>query len=51
VRPFRHALDVPYAYWIISSVAKAELPRVATFRRWLLDEAAADATALARIFG
>ena len=51
VRPFRHALDVPYAYWIICSVAKAELPRVATFRRWLLDEAAADARELARMFG
>jgi LysR family glycine cleavage system transcriptional activator len=51
VRPFRHALDVPYAYWIICSVAKAELPKVATFRRWLLDEAAADARELARMFG
>jgi class 3 adenylate cyclase len=51
VRPFRHAVDVPYAYWIICSVAKAELPRVATFRRWLLDEADADARELARMFG
>ncbi len=40
VRPFALALKVPYAYWIVSPRATADLPKIATFRAWLLAEAA-----------
>ncbi len=42
-RPFDFALSVAYAYWIVCPSAYAELPKVATFRQWLLAQAAADA--------
>ena len=42
VRPFDLALSVPYAYWIVSPKATAKLPKIVTFRDWLLSEAAAD---------
>jgi len=40
VRPFPLALKVPYAYWIVCPRSTAELPKIATFREWLLTEAA-----------
>jgi LysR family glycine cleavage system transcriptional activator len=43
VRPFPLALRVPYAYWIVCPKATADLPKIATFRDWLLAEAADDA--------
>ena len=43
VRPFALALKVPYAYWIVCPRANATLPKIATFRDWLLAEAAVDA--------
>ena len=42
VRPFALALKVPYAYWIVCPKANATLPKIATFRDWLLAEAAVD---------
>jgi len=51
VRPFEAALSVPYAYWIVCPRSSADLPKVATFRRWLLGQAQADADALSRILG
>lgn len=48
VRPFALALPVSYAYWIVCPRAAAELPKVASFRRWLLAQAEADADDLAR---
>ena len=39
VRPFPLALEVPYAYWIVCPRTTAELPKIATFRAWLLAEA------------
>lgn len=42
VRPFSFALPVSYAYWIVCPKAVANLPKIATFREWLLAEAAAD---------
>ena len=47
VRPFDLALKVPYAYWIACPKANADLPKIATFRTWLLAEAADDARRLA----
>ncbi len=49
VRPFEPALSVPYAYWIVCPRGSAELPKVATFRGWLLQQARADAIALSRL--
>ena len=46
VRPFPLALPLPYAYWIVCPRANAELPKIATFRAWLLAEAAEDARRL-----
>ncbi|MGH6661629.1 MAG: transcriptional regulator GcvA [Rhodospirillales bacterium] len=48
VRPFELALKVPYAYWIVSPKATAARPKIATFRDWLLAEAAADARRLGK---
>lgn len=42
VRPFELALPVPYAYWIVCPKATAKLPKIATFRDWILSEAAVD---------
>ncbi len=42
VRPFDLALPVAYAYWIVCPKATANLPKIATFRDWLLAEAAED---------
>lgn len=42
VRPSSVALAVPYAYWIVCPKAAAELPKIVTFRNWLLAEAARD---------
>lgn len=42
VRPFGITLKVPYAYWIVCPKANADLPKIASFRKWLLGEAAAD---------
>ncbi len=42
VRPFKPALNASYAYWIVCPQANADLPKVATFRGWLLAEAAAE---------
>jgi len=49
VRPFALALAVSYAYWIVSPKATAKLPKIVTFRNWLLAEAAEDARRLEAI--
>jgi LysR family glycine cleavage system transcriptional activator len=46
VRPFEFALSVPYAYWIVCPKSTADLPKISTFRKWLLAEAAEDARRL-----
>ena len=43
VRPFELSLPVPYAYWIVCPRATANLPKITTFRDWLLSEVADDA--------
>jgi LysR family glycine cleavage system transcriptional activator len=42
VRPFPLSLQVPYSYWIVSPKPTAALPKISTFREWLLAEAAED---------
>lgn len=49
VRPFSLALPVSYAYWIVCPRATAQLPKIVTFRDWLLAEAAEDARRLSEI--
>ena len=49
VRPFKLSLPLPYAYWIVCPKATAKLPKIATFRDWLLSEAASDETQLKRL--
>jgi len=46
VRPFELALPVPYAYWIVCPQATAQLPKIVTFREWLVAEAEGDERAL-----
>jgi LysR family glycine cleavage system transcriptional activator len=46
VQPFRLALPVAYAYWIVCPQANASLRKVVTFRDWLVSEAAEDARKL-----
>jgi LysR family transcriptional regulator, glycine cleavage system transcriptional activator len=43
VRPFALGRKAPYAYWIVCPKSTADLPKIATFRDWLLAEAAEDA--------
>jgi LysR family glycine cleavage system transcriptional activator len=49
VRPFKLALPVPYAYWIVCPKVTAKLPKIVAFRDWLLSEAEADARRLAQM--
>ena len=42
VRPFAQSLPLSKTYWIICPKATASLPKIATFREWLLTEAASD---------
>ena len=49
VRPFALALEAPFALWIVCPRATAELPKIATFRQWLLAEAAEDTARLAKL--
>ena len=42
VRPFSLALPVSYAYWIVCPTATENLPKIVTFRDWLLEEATDD---------
>jgi LysR family transcriptional regulator, glycine cleavage system transcriptional activator len=46
VRPFPLAQKAPYAYWIVCPKSTADLPKISTFRDWLLIEAAEDARQL-----
>jgi LysR family transcriptional regulator, glycine cleavage system transcriptional activator len=42
VRPFKLALPLTKSYWIVCPKVTAALPKIITFRDWLLAEAAAD---------
>ena len=51
VRPFPQALEAPYGYWIVCPKSAAELPKIATFRGWLLKEVEEDARRLMQLNG
>ena len=42
VRPFVESVPVSRTYWIVCPKASSTLPKIVTFRDWLLSEAAAD---------
>ncbi len=48
-RPFDLDLKVPYAYWIVCPRSNADLPKVATFRKWLLAQAEEDTAELTQL--
>ena len=48
VRPFAVTLRLSKTYWIVCPKATAALPKIATFRDWLLAEAADDLRRLRR---
>ena len=47
VRPFQTALPLKNTYWIVCPKATRALPKIVSFRDWLLTEAAADRQRLA----
>lgn len=49
VRPFEASLELRRSYWIVCPKATAALPKIETFRSWVLAEAAEDARALAAL--
>jgi len=49
MRPFPTALPASFAYWIVCPKATAKLPKIATFRDWLLSESASDEAQLKRL--
>ena len=49
VRPFVQALEAPFAFWIVCPKSAADLPKISTFRNWLLKEAAEDARCIAEL--
>src|SRR5829696_8889934 len=49
VKPFSAALPLSNTYWIVCPKATAELPKIATFRDWLLAEAAEDSRRLSAL--
>jgi LysR family transcriptional regulator, glycine cleavage system transcriptional activator len=51
VRPFELSLPVTYAYWVVCPKATAQLPKIETFRNWLVAEASEDQRRLAAILG
>ena len=51
VRPFTAVLDISKSYWIVCPKATANLPKIVTFRDWLLREASEDAQRLEQLEG
>ena len=49
LRPFAEELRLSKTYWIICPKATASLPKIVTFRSWLLAEAANDMRQLKKI--
>jgi LysR family glycine cleavage system transcriptional activator len=43
VRPINVSLKMPNTYWIVSPKVTSSMPKITTFRQWLLAEAAKDA--------
>lgn len=49
VAPFAVTLPLSNTYWIVAPSATAELPKIATFRQWLVAEATRDARQLKKL--
>ncbi len=49
VRPFPESLRLSKTYWIICPKATATLPKIVTFRDWLLAEASSDLRQLKKL--
>ncbi len=49
IRPFSTALPLSRSYWIVCPKAASTLPKIKTFREWLLAEAAEDLRRLKKI--
>jgi LysR family glycine cleavage system transcriptional activator len=49
VRPFPESLRISKTYWIICPKATASLPKIVTFRDWLLAEASQDLRQLKKL--
>lgn len=49
VRPFRESLRISKTYWIICPKATTALPKIVTFREWLLAEASRDLRQLKKL--
>ena len=49
VRPVTETVPVSKTYWIVCPKATASLPKIATFREWLLTEAATDLRQLKKL--
>ena len=47
--PFSETLPLSSAYWIVAPQATADLPKIVTFRNWLLTEAAEDFVQVAKV--
>jgi len=50
LRPFAEELRLSKTYWIICPQATAKLPKIVTFREWLLAEAASDVCELEKLW-
>jgi len=50
LRPFAEELRLSKIYWIICPQATAKLPKIVTFREWLLAEAASDVCELEKLW-
>jgi LysR family transcriptional regulator, glycine cleavage system transcriptional activator len=48
VLPFPESMPLSKTYWVVCPKASAAVPKIATFREWLLAEAAADLRQLNR---
>ncbi len=42
VRPFPETLEAPFSFWIVCPKSSSELPKISTFRKWLVNEANED---------
>ena len=49
VRPFPESLRLSKTYWIVCPKATATLPKIVTFRDWLLAEASSDLRQLKKL--
>jgi LysR family glycine cleavage system transcriptional activator len=49
VRPFAESLRLSKTYWIVCPRATATLPKIVTFRDWLLVEASSDLRQLKKL--